>query len=490
MTDQTTPILVGIAQLSQRLAEYTPDAKEPVDLMIDALRAAAEDAGAPELLTSATSVRVIRGIWPYQNPAAVVAEAVGTPNAETVLTPYGGNFVQTTVNYSCLDIQAGKHDIILITGAECGNSRAKAKKAGMRAEWRDIPGTPDRLIGEEKPMSHPFEQKVGLMAPIQWYPIFETALRAHNHEAIDAHIKRISELWAGFSKVAEGNPHAWLRKPVSAEAIRTLGPANRGISFPYPKLMNSNNSVDMGAALILTNVATAKRLGIDEAKWVYPHVGTDAHDTYFVSNRDNLYSSPAIRIAGPRALELAGMNVADVDHVDVYSCFPVAVQVGANEISLSQSRPLTVTGGLTFNGGPLNNYVMHSIARMAEILRAEPGKRGMITANGGMLTKHAFGIYSTEPPAKPYQHQDVQAEVDALPTREVAEDYVGAGQIEGYVVMYGAKGYDTAWAGVRTDDGRRTWAKTSDADLMTAMTEEEFVGRAVKVQPDNSFKVA
>ncbi len=489
MSEATTPVLVGIAQLSQRLSEYTPDAKEPVDLMVDALKAAAEDAGAADLLTRATSVRVIRGVWPYENPASVVAEAVGTPNAETALTPYGGNFVQTTVNQSCLDIQAGKHEIILITGAECGNSKAKARKAGMRAEWRDIPGTPDLLIGEDKPMFHPFEQKVGIMAPIQWYPIFETALRAHNGEAIEAHQKRISELWAGFSRVAEGNPHAWLRNPVTAEEIRTISPSNRGISFPYPKLMNSNNSVDMGAALILTSVAAAKRLGIPEDKWVYPHAGTDAHDTYVVSNRDNLYSSPAIRIAGPRCLELADMNVGDIDHVDVYSCFPVAVQVGANEIGLSQDRPLTVTGGLTFNGGPLNNYVMHSIARMAEILRSEPGKRGLITANGGMLTKHAFGVYSTEPPAQPFKHQDVQSEVDALPTRELAEDYVGSGSIEGYVVMYGAKGFDSAYAGVRTPDGRRTWAKTAEADLMEDMTKAEYVGREVKVAADNTFSV-
>lgn len=489
MNEATTPVLVGIAQVDQRIKEYTPEVKEPVDLMIDALRLAAEDAGSPALLTSATSVRVIRGVWPYQNPARRVAEAVGVPNAETTLTPYGGNFVQTTVNYSCLDIQSGKHEIILICGGECGNSVAKARRQGVRAEWSELPGTPDRMIGEDKPMFDDFEVKVGLRAPIQWYPIFETALRAHNGETLDAHIRRISELWAGFSRVAAGNPHAALRKAVSAEEIRTISPTNRGISYPYPKLMNSNNSVDMGAALILTNVATAKRLGIPRSKWVFPHVGTDSHDTYKVSNRDNLYSSPAIRVAGRRALELAGMTVNDVDHVDVYSCFPVAVQVGATEIGLPLTRPLTVTGGLTFNGGPLNNYVMHSIARMAEVLRAEPGKRGLITANGGMLTKHAFGVYSTEPPAKPYQHQDVQAEVDQFPTRELDTGFVGQATIEGYVVMYGGDGFESAYAGLLTESGRRTWAVTRDAGLLEDMTKQEYVGKRARVNAEHQFTV-
>ena len=88
-----------------------------------------------------------------------------------------------------------------------------------------------------------------------------------------------------------------------------------------------------------------------------------------MSNRDNLYSSPAIRIAGRRALELAGVEVADLARVDVYSCFPSAVQVAVNELGLDDQKPLTITGGLTFGGGPLNNYVMHSIARMVELSR-------------------------------------------------------------------------------------------------------------------------
>ena len=199
------------------------------------------------------------------------------------------------------------------------------------------------------------------------------------------------------------------------------------ISF-YPKLMNSNNAVDMASALIMCSVEKAKSLGISEDKWIYPLAGTDAHDHYFVSNRDNLYSSPAIRIAGTRALELANMQVSDIDLIDVYSCFPSAVQVAINELGLDTSKPLTVTGGLTFGGGPLNNYVMHSIAKMVELLREQKSKRGMITANGGYLTKHA-GIYSSEPHQE-FAHANVQAEVDATPKREAVESHDGAVTIE------------------------------------------------------------
>ena len=478
MTDNT-PVLVGIAQLEQRINDPA-EAKEPIDLMIDAVRQAAADAGSSDLL-KASSVRVIRGIWGYENPAAAVAEALGNPGAETGITPYGGNFVQTTLNRSALDIQAGKHDAIIITGAECGNTQAKAAKAGYELQWRDIPGTPDLSMGEEVEMRHDAEKAVRLGRPIQLYPIFETALRHHQGLSVDEHLDKISNLWAGFSAVATNNPHAWIREAKSAAEIRTPSKINRPVSFPYPKFMNSNNNVDQGAALILCSVAQARKLGISEDKWVYPWAGTDAHDHYFVSNRDNLYSSPAIRFAGQRVLELAGLQVADLDMVDVYSCFPVAVQVAANELGLDTSKPLTVTGGLTWAGGPLNNYVMHSIAQMAQLLRDNPAQKGLITANGGYLTKHAFGVYSTEAPPKPYQHDDLQPQVDATFKREVTMNFNGTGEIEGYAVMYGPQGPDKAFMAIRTPDDQRAWAVSEDLDTLNAMTGEEFCGRSVSV---------
>jgi len=477
--DKNTPVLVGIAQVEQRTDDPS-SAKEPIDLMIEAVHSAAHDAGSSELL-SANSVRVVRGIWPYQNPAKAVAEAIGNANAETGITPYGGNFVQTTLNKSCLDIQSGTHDIIIIAGAECGNTQARAAKAKIDLGWRDLPGTPDVTMGAEVEMRHPAEKAIRMGAPIQIYPIFETALRHHLGLGVTQHLEHISKLWASFSAVAADNPHAWIRDAKTDEEIRTPSAINRPVSFPYLKFLNSNNNVDQGAALILCSQAKAEALGIARDKWVYPWAGTDAHDHYFVSNRDNLYTSPAIRIAGARCLELAGLDVGEIDLVDVYSCFPVAVQVAARELGLDTTKPLTVTGGLTWAGGPMNNYVMHSIARMAELLRQQPGDRGLITANGGYLTKHAFGVYSTEPPAAPFQHDDLQPHVDTLYKREVVNGHDGAATVEGYSVMYGPAGPNKAFISCLLDDERRVWAINEDAETLAAMTQQEFCGRRIDI---------
>ena len=172
----------------------------------------------------------------------------------------------------------------------------------------------------------------------------------------------------------------------------------------------------------------------------------------------------------------------DIDHADLYSCFPSAVQVAAAELGLGEDRPLTVTGGLTFGGGPLNNYVMHAIARMAEVLREHPGEIGLVTSNGGFITKHAFGVYATEPPAGRFRHAEPQEEIDATPIRDVAVDFVGEVDIESYTVMFNADGPTVGLAACRLDDGRRGWGNTQDRDVLAAMISEEFCGRRARLE--------
>jgi acetyl-CoA C-acetyltransferase len=481
------PILVGVAQVLQR--DGDPDgAREPLALMIEAVRAAADDAGSRELLTRADLVLVSRGMWRYQDPGRAIAQQIGCPGAKTALTQYGGNYVQTAVSRTCLDIQSGALDVAVVTGAECGRTWARLSKQGKATGWSDAPGTPDEIIGDELEMWHPAEVARGIRMPIQIYPIFDVALRAALGESVEAHLQRISELWAGFSAVASTNPNAWIRERRSAQEIRTPGPENRPVSFPYPMLMNSNSRVDMGAALLITHEERARQLGVPREKWIYPHAATDAHDHLFMSERDELHRSPAIRIAGGRALELARTAPKDLAYRDLYSCFPSAVQVSAREIGLDVHPPLTVTGGLTFGGGPMNNYVMHGIARMAEVLRDDPGARGLVTGNGGYLTKHSFCVYSTAPPERPFVHEDLQAQVDALPRRSVAVEHEGEVAVEAYSVMYGSEGEpEIGHAAVRLPDGRRAWGNVTDRDAAAAMTREEFCGRPARMRRDGAL---
>jgi acetyl-CoA C-acetyltransferase len=197
-----------------------------------------------------------------------------------------------------------------------------------------------------------------------------------------------------------------------------------------------------------------------------------------------------MRIAGRRSLELTGVGVDDLAHIDLYSCFPSAVEISAYELGIGLDRPLTVTGGLSFAGGPWNDYVMHAIATMAARLREEPGARGLVSANGGYITKHAFGVYSTEPPASPFQHEDVQAEVDALPSRRLCEDTDAEIAIEAWTAMHDRGGEPENGIVVGLlDDGRRAIGTSQDADVLKAMVTEDLAGRRARVAADGSTEL-
>ena len=483
MVNPNTPVLIGISQLKHQI-ESLDDTLEPLKMMLQAVEMARKDTGVAGLLSQVQSVRVIRGAWSYDNPAHHIAEQIGAVNAQTVGTMYGGNFVQTVVNDSAASILAGDMDLILITGAENGHSFLKARKQGIKIPLTPAPGSYDRLFSNPNADHHEHELAMGIRAPIQVYPLYENALRYHRGESLDDHLVRVSQLCERFSQVAQANPHAWMREPISAEQIRTPSAGNRRISFPYTKLMNSNMSVDMGAALILSSVTKARSLGVPESQWIYPHAAVEGNDHASASVRDNFHSSPAIRLLGKKLFEITDSDISEMDRVDLYSCFPCAVQIAAQELGLTEQAQLTVTGGLTFGGGPLNNYVMHSIARMAELLRQNPGQKGLITANGGNLYKHAHCIYSNEAPAKDFQRQSVQNEINQLPARECIANYSGPVQIESYTVMYAAEGAQVGHFACLTPEGARTWVNTTDPALMQSMSEEEFCGRSAKITAD------
>lgn len=478
--EQNFPILVGVGQVLNRIDDLA-DAKEPLEMMMAAIELAELDTQVSGFLDQVDSVRVVRGMWPYQNPAKYIAEKIGASNVETVGTLIGGNQNQAVINETSLEILRGTRQLVLVTGAENGNSSTKARKAGVALPSTETPGEYDRVIGAtQQPEHHALEREKGIYRAIQVYPMYDNAIRYARGETLEDHIKRVSGLWSRFNDVAQRNPNAWVQNDMTPEEICTPSPSNRPISFPYTKFMNANMSVNMGAALIMTSVGNAKKLGIPEDRWVYPVAGVKGYDHHSASIRDEFFTSPGIRLVGQKLLALSRMTVDDLDFVDLYSCFPSAVQVAAKEYGLSETRDLTVTGGLTFGGGPLNNYVMHSIARTVELIREKSDGKGLVTANGGNIYKHVHGIYGRECPSAPFTSESVQDEIDALPSRECLPAFKGEATIEAYTVMYDGFEPSIAHVALRTPDDQRVWVNTSDLDTARAMTQEEFCGRIVQ----------
>jgi acetyl-CoA C-acetyltransferase len=463
--------------------------------MIHALEHAAEDAHAPSLLARADSIRVPKGLWDYSNPAKLLAEHFGANSPETMLAPMSGNMVQFMISDAAREIANARREVVLVCGGECQHSMRRARAAGTElAQTVQTDSWPDVAIDHDGELVTPHEIRLGLGRPTLMYALFETAMRHARGESHADHLERLSQLWAGFSAVAAENPNAWIRDAKSAEEIRTPSPHNRMIASPYTKLMTANMVVDQAAAVIVCSEQAAIRAGVPRDRFVYLHAATDGPIARPVSKLDTLDDQPAMKINGMRALELADVDIGAIDHIDLYSCFPSAVQMGARALGIDENRSLTVTGGLTFGGGPFNSYVLHAIAQICDRLRAAPGSLGLVTSLGGYLAKHAHAIYSTAPPPAGFQHADTGAELAQLPTREVIEDYIGPARVESYTVGYGSKSAHTdgpmkLFAACRTPDARRVWGTATDPDLLAAAEIEELCGRDARIGSGNILEL-
>lgn len=487
--DPRTPVIVGVGQVKQRFRDYT-DAQpsEQAVLMEQATLLAAADAGAPALLNQIDVMAVISGIWGYPDPGRVIADAVGSPDAATLLSAQGGNMPQATVAHAADLIAAGRADVVVVAGGEATYSKNKLRALGRKLPRTGADLAPAATYGADVTMSSAHEAALGFDRPTSVYPLFESAVRAAAGRAMDDHAAYISGLWARANAVSVGNPLAWNRLPLTPEQIRTPGPDNRMVASPYTKLLNSNSFVDYGGAVIVTSAERAASLGIDTDRWVFPAAATDGHATLLFSERGDFHTSPAIRHTGRRALELAGLGVDDIGPMDLYSCFPSVVQITMAELGIGDDRIFTTTGGLQFFGGPMNSYVVHAIASTVEAVRASAAP-GFVHANGGFITKHSCAVYLPEPPSRPYVRENVQAAIDAHPTRTVDVAPDGDGIIESFTVLHGRDGAERALVTALMPDGRRALANTSDVATMAAMETTEHVGVAVRLRPDGSCEV-
>lgn len=479
--DPRTPVIVGVAQVSRRV-DRGEEPLEPVDLIADASRRADADSGGRSVLAAVESVRVVKMLsWRYRDPGALIAARIGAHPRQSVYSTDGGQTPQALLSRTALDIAAGEVDLALLCGGEAWRTRMAYRREGAHPPWTsqgdDVAQA--EAFGSALDMNHPAEAAQGLLAPVQMYAMFEVALRAASGRSVAEHRDRLAGLWSRFSQVAADNPNAWIRTPMSPEEVATPTPTNRYIGYPYTLVMNSNNNVEQAAAVLLCSVGRAEALGIPRDRWVFPQAGAEANDHPYVSNRGDLHSSPAIRAAGRSLYRMAGLGPDDLGPVDLYSCFPSAVQIAAQELGLGVDRPLTVTGGMSFAGGPWNNYALHAIATMIDVLRRDPGALGLCSANGGFTTKHALGLYGTDPPAHGFVHSNPQPEADAAPPREVAVDHEGPVEIEAYTVMHDREGHRVnGFVAALLADGRRTWGTIDDAATLEAMTEEELCGKA------------
>ena len=475
--DDRLPVLVGAGQLRANRERTVEQAREPLALLLEALRSAVPD----DVLRDADDVSVVRiASWAYDGLAGRVAQAVGATPRTVVDTNLGGHHAVRLLDAAAQRIWAGESEIAVIAGAEAQASVSLLGKAGIdpvSLGWTATPGGPPAFDLDE--LGAPAMQAAELLSPTRVYPLYENRLIADLGLTPDEGLAWSAQLYSDLTRVAAQHPVAWDREVRTAEEVANGG---RIVCEPYPLTMNAMPHVDQAAAVVVMSLAEARRRGLTEVVYVWGGAGAD--DATDVLQRRDFGHSESLGLALDGCLDRAGRPHLDL--VDVYSCFPVVPKLVGLHLGTPRDAVLSITGGHSSFGGPLNSYSLHALATAFERLKS--GGTGLVHANGGYLTYQHAVVLSGAPHPDGYvgcpdpvsvRQQDVPPMVATLARQEVV--------IETATVEHDRSDQPVqAFVVARTEEGGRLAASTPRGDAQAALelslTRGTQVGRRIALQ--------
>ncbi len=476
-----TPVIAAIGEALDRPTDLT-DALEPLALMEAALRRAVNGLHG-DVLGRVDSIDVVNLIsWPYAAPADQLCIRLGIWPARRHYGAVGGETPVRFVHAAAARIARGESDIAVICGGEAHLSAGRAAARDVALDWTPPPAIAAPSIrGQDT--AHPLAKAIGAHLPVTVYPLYDNATAHGWCQRPDTALRESAALWARMSAVAARNPHSWDGRSYSADEIATAGPDNRIIAWPYRKRMVANIGVNMGGALVVMSLATARELGLDDGRLAFVQGGHHAKEPDDYLLRDSYAGCVARDAVLDAALTIAPHGF---DHVELYSCFPVVPKASRRRLALDDLHPCTVTGGLTFFGAPLNNYMTHATAAMVRALQDMPGI-GLLYGQGGFMTKHATLVLSSRPAEVPWVGDegsvmaDVATRYGAVPRFDDRPD--GAATLETFTVVHDRKGARRGVVVARTDQGKaRTLARVDEQEIAMLEDDADYpIGRPGRV---------
>lgn len=450
-----TPVLIGAGQISDDPRNPHFAALSPSDLAAQAVAGCLADAGLTRAALASvdrlSQVRTFADSVPDNiaiflaplgrsaTPPRSVARRLDWHPPEAVYSVASGDQPQKLVFETCEAIASGAIRAGVICGAEAiATQRALAQhgsQQGARPDWNEhAPGAfEDRGADVERWAEQAFIRNK-IYTPLEAYGLIETARRLALGQDDVRYRETMAALFTRFAAVAADNPLAFDRSGRDAAAMATPDARNRRVQAPYTKSLIARDTVSQGAAVLIAAVAQAREWGVPESAWVFLHGHGEAEELPILA-RPQLHESPAMAAAYQAALAGAQISADEIAVMDLYSCFPIAVFEALRGLGIDADDPRapTLTGGLPFFGGPGNNYSLHAIAEVIRRLRCLPGRFGLVGANGGILSKHAVGVYGTTPCAFPGRTPTAPYPRNAQPMTLRPE---GAGVVESYTHNY------------------------------------------------------
>lgn len=472
-------VIVGVGEVVDR--SHDPAAvPEPLALMARAARRAEADAGG--VLATVDRVTVVHQTsWRYTDTARRFCDRIGLSPTHAHYGPYGGETPVRFLHEAAERVRAGADGAELIVGGEAQHARSTAERQGVALPWTPI------AEREENPFDpagviDPLMVAHGVVAPAHVYPLFESAWQARHGQTPAEGLAASAELWARYAAVAAARPTAWRRDGPDAATIADPAGGNRWIAWPYTRSMVANPQVNHAAAVLVTSLAAARRSGVAEDRLVRFGPGAWAAEPRNWLARDGFAHSTAQAAVLHAVVNATGA----VDLYELYSCFPVVPKMAIETLGARAAAHPTVTGGLSFFGGPFNAHMLHAAVAMVAALRDGRGARGLLYGQGEYLTKHhALALTRADEPAPAI---DAQAAAEgargAVPPLLRAPDASFA--IEAATVRFDRAGEPEVGIVVARSDAGRTLARTDHPEAIARLLSHDRtpVGERGQVRPD------
>ena len=476
------PVVIGLGSL-QQTGNFS-DLDEALIIMEQVTKAAIQDSTNNNITQYIDEVQVPKGYWKYRDPGKWIAKRNDFSHAETSVTKIGV-LQQNLINSACNKIITGKIRASLIVGGEARYKKIRALIEDKEYIETELSNNPDYYVKAKDDLHIKQEEEhLGLMA-VGYYAILETALRAKKNLSIKKKKKYLGKMYSEFSKIAAANPGGWSEKDLSWQDIAMVNKKNTIQALPYNKFHCTSWNVNQASAMILCSEEIADELNIPQSKRIYPLASSEANHMIAAIQRPNPIKPAGLKLAAEYILNICHKNNIKPNAYELYSCFPVAVQMFAEALHLKDNETLTVTGGMSFAGGPLNNYMIHSTVKMLEDIRSTPSKIGVVTGVSGMMTKQAFALWAKDPLIN-FSSKDVTSDAASIERpRDISSLNEGTGLIIGYTVLpKNHKEEEKAVMYIEDTNGDRKVLISYDKDTLKKMGEEEWVGKSIKFKGD------
>ena len=469
------PVVIGLG-ITQQKGSYA-ELDEALFLMEKVAMRAINDCGNSKIKDFIDVIDIPKGFWRYRDPGKWIAEKNNFSNAKTSVNKIGV-LQQHLINNTCNKIIKGEIRAGLILGGESRAKMIAALKEGIEYKEMELSTNPDQYVKAKDDLYGEGEaEALGLMA-VGYYAVMESAMRKSKNLTLKEHEDYLGSMYADFSEIASKNQYAASDKSISKDQIMLANSDNKPMAYPYNKYHCTSWNVSQASAILICEEGLADQLNISKQKRIYPMASSETNHMIALIQRPSLISSAGLKLASEKINEVVDKHSINLNLIDLYSCFPVAVQQFENVLNLNTKTSRTITGAMPFAGGPLNNYMLHATVQALLKLRSQSG-HSLITGVSGMMTKQSFCLWSSEY-QMPFYHADVTKKAQQLDKPiPISNAKHGNGIVIGYTVLYEGTKPTSGVFYIEDSQGERKVVTSEDKAVITSMREEEWIEKEI-----------